>query len=254
MRIALGALLCLLATSLFSADSSRAARCLQESYPDFIARIENNRLHFHDGSSMLFDDGRAKSPKEAFQEADLEDQFTFAYPLGRDFGVPLQGEDSSRWRSVEFFKKLYGTSEAEVRAKIRALPWLPALQSGVFIEVTTVNGIDKRLERISERIERLPSTLRAPALNPAGGFVWRVIAGTNLPSVHSFGAAIDLDVSFSHYWRWDLERLGKARYENRIPLEIVEIFESEGFIWGGKWGHYDTMHFEYRPEILCFSR
>ncbi|NUM57423.1 MAG: M15 family metallopeptidase, partial [Bdellovibrionaceae bacterium] len=27
-------------------------------------------------------------------------------------------------------------------------------------------------------------------------------------------------------------------------------FESEGFIWGGKWNHYDTMHFEYRPELF----
>jgi hypothetical protein len=30
----------------------------------------------------------------------------------------------------------------------------------------------------------------------------------------------------------------------------VEIFERHGFIWGGKWFHYDTMHFEYRPEML----
>ncbi|MEJ2663631.1 MAG: M15 family metallopeptidase, partial [Spirochaetia bacterium] len=27
-------------------------------------------------------------------------------------------------------------------------------------------------------------------------------------------------------------------------------FEKYGFIWGGKWYHYDTMHFEYRPELL----
>jgi peptidoglycan L-alanyl-D-glutamate endopeptidase CwlK len=32
--------------------------------------------------------------------------------------------------------------------------------------------------------------------------------------------------------------------------EIVRIFEKHGFVWGGKWYHYDTMHFEYRPEIV----
>ena len=32
--------------------------------------------------------------------------------------------------------------------------------------------------------------------------------------------------------------------------EIVDIFERHGFIWGGKWYHYDTMHFEHRPELL----
>jgi peptidoglycan LD-endopeptidase CwlK len=33
-------------------------------------------------------------------------------------------------------------------------------------------------------------------------------------------------------------------------MEIVAIFEKHGFIWGGKWYHYDTMHFEYRPELM----
>jgi hypothetical protein len=28
------------------------------------------------------------------------------------------------------------------------------------------------------------------------------------------------------------------------------VFEQHGFIWGGRWAHYDTMHFEYRPELL----
>ena len=41
-----------------------------------------------------------------------------------------------------------------------------------------------------------------------------------------------------------------ARARNLIPHAVVEIFERHGFIWGGKWFHYDTMHFEYRPELL----
>ena len=31
-------------------------------------------------------------------------------------------------------------------------------------------------------------------------------------------------------------------------------FETHGFIWGGKWYHYDTMHFEYRPELLMTAK
>ena len=46
-------------------------------------------------------------------------------------------------------------------------------------------------------------------------------------------------------------KAGKALvYHNQIPMDIVRIFEKHGFIWGGKWYHYDTMHFEYRPELL----
>ncbi len=45
-------------------------------------------------------------------------------------------------------------------------------------------------------------------------------------------------------------------YERRwmVPLQIVEVFEEQGFIWGGKWFFFDTMHFEYRPEILILAK
>jgi hypothetical protein len=74
-------------------------------------------------------------------------------------------------------------------------------------------------------------------------------------SMHSFGMTIDINVSYSNYWRWSVRDKSEDSptlipYKNRIPVEIVEIFEKHGFIWGGKWYHYDTMHFEYRPELL----
>lgn len=39
-------------------------------------------------------------------------------------------------------------------------------------------------------------------------------------------------------------------YRNRMPQQIIDIFERHSFIWGGKWYHYDTTHFEYRAELL----
>jgi hypothetical protein len=68
-------------------------------------------------------------------------------------------------------------------------------------------------------------------------------------SMHGYAAAIDLNLKFSDYWLWT-DAKGPVRYRNRMPQQIVEIFERHGFIWGGKWNHYDTMHFEYRPELL----
>ena len=79
---------------------------------------------------------------------------------------------------------------------------------------------------------------------PGGTFKWRVIAGTNRLSAHSYAVAVDINVEKSRYWRWN------KRYENLIPREIVEIFERNKFIWGGRWRHFDTMHFEYRPEFF----
>ena len=53
--------------------------------------------------------------------------------------------------------------------------------------------------------------------------------------------------AFADYWLWKPK---DAPYRNRVPFEIVQIFERHGLIWGGKWAHFDTMHFEYRPELL----
>ena len=79
--------------------------------------------------------------------------------------------------------------------------------------------------------------------NIAGTFNYRNIAKTDQLSAHSWGIAIDINVANSHYWQWHKE------YKNLIPKEIVYVFEKNGFIWGGRWEHFDTMHFEYRPEL-----
>jgi hypothetical protein len=65
---------------------------------------------------------------------------------------------------------------------------------------------------------------------------------------------IDIGVKYSDYWLWKnpgKSETAKIVYANRFPRELVLIFEKHGFIWGGRWYHYDTMHFEFRPEILA---
>ncbi|MCD8545180.1 MAG: M15 family metallopeptidase [Sulfurospirillum cavolei] len=57
---------------------------------------------------------------------------------------------------------------------------------------------------------------------------------------------MDLDTHYSRYWQWDKTHT----FYNEFPKEIVDIFEKHGFVWGGRWYHYDTMHFEYRPELF----
>jgi hypothetical protein len=53
-----------------------------------------------------------------------------------------------------------------------------------------------------------------------------------------------------YYWLWNEPVGGRIPNRNKVPFEIVSIFEKHGFIWGGKWHHFDTMHFEYRPELF----
>ena len=58
------------------------------------------------------------------------------------------------------------------------------------------------------------------------------------------------------YWRWaGCQPKKSCSYPERVLQDrglqdVVTIFEANGFIWGGKWFHFDTIHFEYRPELL----
>ena len=164
-------------------------------------------------------------------------------------------------RCIPFFQKMYGSTKTEVKNKLVTLYWMPKVFFNAYpLEVTTVNHVDKKLKAISDALEVLVTAHPEyiPYLQePGGTFEWRVIANTNRLSLHSFGMTIDINSSKSEYWQWDLEKAGKPVseetpliYQNTIPLEIVSIFEQYGFIWGGKWYHYDTMHFEYRPELF----
>lgn len=116
------------------------------------------------------------------------------------------------------------------------------------------NGAAKALESVGRELAALLS--KRPQLRqylfPLGGtFLWRDIAGTSRLSPHSWGIAIDLNPKHASYWRGKkMAGQGVEILRSRYPQEIVEIFERHGFIWGGKWSHFDLMHFEYRPELI----
>lgn len=145
---------------------------------------------------------------------------------------------------------MYGKSANEVKANLVPIFWLPKTINKSLM-ITSINGINKKLQAVSNDLDKLPDSLKKYITNPAGTFNWRTISGTERFSTHCFGIAIDINVDHSNYWKWDNRDTGQTlSYRNRIPIEVVEVFERHGFIWGGKWYHYDTMHFEYRPELL----
>ena len=228
-------------------------KALLKAYPESFKAGENHSLIWPDGTEMQFDGLKREkevSHTELLNTASLAEQMAQTYPVGPgSFDPPAKNFEPGRIRHEAFFRKMYGNSEKEVRKTLRTIVWLPETNPQK-LTVTTVNGIDKKLEAVSAEIEKLPAKLRHFATPSAGTYNWRVISGTKRLSVHSFGAAIDLNVKESTYWKWDNE----MKYKNRIPKEIVMIFEKHGFIWGGKWYHYDTMHFEYRPELLLLAK
>ena len=165
---------------------------------------------------------------------------------------PAENFDPGRFRNRAFFDHMYGDCrKGEVEKNLVSLVWLPA-SWGKRIEFTRINGAAEQLKQVSAEIDALPQEVRRAAYPSAGTYVCRGVADNGQPSMHAYGAAIDLNLGFSNYWLWDAGKNARQiPYRNRMPFEIVTIFQRHGFIWGGAWYHNDTMHFEYRPELLA---
>lgn len=202
---------------------------------------------FQSGKTLLYDDHKAKSAQELLDNPDIEDQLHYAYNRGES----RYNTDAGRIRNDAFFKELYGKTAKDVQANLTSVIWCPTLVHQK-IQFSTINGANLALEKVSAELDQHPEW-KAYLTNIGGTFNWRLISGTQRLSAHAFGITIDINTAYSNYWQWDCgckNEDAPLGYKNRIPMGIVEIFEKHGFIWGGRWKHYDTMHFEYRPEFF----
>jgi hypothetical protein len=239
-------------TALFAQDRQlhTALDGLVAAYPDALAGHDDKVLRWRDGTAMPVSDGNENKPfDELLRHASIADQFRIPYPRGALAKPPVVDADPGRFRNTAFFTKMYGDCQkGEVSPRLVSLTWLPNTW-GKAIRITSVNGVDAQLRAVSAEIDALPDKIKRAAYPIAGTYNCRAIADTGAPSPHGDGIAIDLNTAVSDYWYWRPHE-GAIVYRNRMPEEIVAIFEKHGFIWGGKWYHFDTMHFEFRPELL----
>lgn len=221
-------------------------QALLMSYPDEIKGFENGNLVFADGSTLLYDDGKEKDFEYMLDNSTPADMFYTSYPDKK--GTPEYLADAGRSRSEPLFKKMYGSSSSAVSSKLVSVPWF-----GGSVRFIDRNGAADQLKKVKAEFDKHPDLHKY--LKSSGTFYWRNVRGANRLSAHSYGIAIDVGVDKSDYWLWKnpgASETAKISYHNRFPMEVVEIFEKNGFIWGGAWYHFDTMHFEYRPEILAY--
>ena len=203
------------------------------------------RWHGHAGIRGADD----KTFPELLRHASIIDQFRIPYPRGPLARPPAVDADPGRFRNAAFFKKMYGDCQmGEVSPRLASLAWLPKAW-GKPIRFTSVNDADQHLRAVSAEIDALPEKIKRAAYPIAGTYNCRAVAtpasrrrtATASPSISTPPSRIIGN------WR---PHAGPILYRNRMPEEIVAIFEKHGFIWGGKWYHFDTMHFEFRPELL----
>lgn len=253
-RSCLAVLLLVMLPSGFSsaADDAQLMDRLVRSYPDFLAGHDGTHVIWKDGTRMEFDDGKpASNFDDLLENPSLKDMFYAPYTIGAMEKPPGENEDPGRVRNENFFLRMYGDCRnSEVSSNLVDVVWLQR-KWGRKLRVTRVNGVAERLTRISAELDALPSKFDKYLFPPSGTFNCRVIAGTSRLSAHGTATAIDVASKHAHYWRWSKpDSTGRYRWKNDIPIEIVDVFERHGFIWGGKWYHFDTMHFEYRPELI----
>ena len=257
-----GAIALLIFTSCAAAAAQNQTRtspetaALLKAYPEFLDRIEGNDLVWKDGTRMRIDDGRRdKSFDEMLDRPDIKDMFAMQYSLGEKGLQPDVNFDPGRVRNMPLLEKMYGDCKTAGFARnLVDVVWLPG-KSGQKLKFSKINGAAKALQAISNELDKLQDRFFVYLRPIQGTYNCRLIAQTKRMSAHALGIAIDIAAAHSHYWlRSKTGAGGRIPYKNEIPLEIVRIFEAHGFIWGGKWYHYDTMHFEFRPEIIAAGK
>ncbi len=225
--------------------------CYTQGYGELIAHADHNHIVLSNGLTLPYTtSAQSLTWDEKMNHADLAMQVSQSYNQGGIQTPPAYLFDPGRLRYQPFFHAVYGKDKQAIENNLVTITW-PTLQSSRKLRVNRVGGVDKKLYAIGQEIAQLPKSDRIWA-EGATTYCYRVIKDTNRLSMHSFGVAIDLAPTKTQYWKSESpSETAHIGYHNTMPMSIVRIFEKHGFIWGGRWYHYDTMHFEYRPELLA---
>lgn len=230
--------------------------CLMMAYPEYINNVEKTYdgsiyLIMKSGKRLLYDDKRNKSSEERLANPDLQDMLEQIYPLSTVRSVVEENFDPGRCRVYGLLTEVYGRSKQSVEVNLINVNagYMNYQFNGNNKAANSLKAVMTELLLLSQRNQIIKKCI----FPCSGTFNYRLIAGTNQLSPHSFGIAIDLAVNKGDYWKWSSKEAASKRLST-YPSEIVEAFEKNNFIWGGKWRHFDIMHFEYRPEIILKAR
>lgn len=251
-----------------------APRALAMAYPEAISEARLTPcgwiVRFSDGREESYADGRQLPFGQRLDQADLASVLSQPYCFGKvDLPVP-SGQEAGRLRNYDLLLRAYGSTPDEVRANLEVVDFL-----GTAVWMNRRNGAAAALRAVSREIladrearayvariarMRVGRIRKGPGAGLylgrcISGWNWRFVNGTRRLSAHSFGIAVDINNPYTtrpKYWLKRERRRGAWRRTaiEKVPWALVGIFERHGFIWGGKWHHFDTMHFEYRPEFL----
>lgn len=227
--------------------------------------IDNRRLYWAGGRLL---------PKEDLAKADsFRPYVDYLYPhdipdpeslseetiAGLNNQVLAERRKNALVYDMAFYDALYdGATRVKIESHIVRFDYLGKRVSVHENIVAPLKRVESKLNNLAKGDPEVAAFLGS--ISSIEGYNWREIADSPSRSNHSWGIAVDiLPKNWGKkniYWNWisywnDEWMLIPLERRWMPPTAVVETFESEGFIWGGKWLLWDNMHFEYRPELLA---
>ncbi|MDR0497583.1 MAG: M15 family metallopeptidase [Treponema sp.] len=252
-------------------------RTLAKAYPDRIGEIEYRdgdwSIQVY-GERFYFAEGRLLPASLLAEKSEYSSVPFYNYQKELPPWVQPTVEESNRMRDQE---RQRGTQQIRRPALFYDTLWRARSRDEAWDRVKQIRflgqnilvhySILSELSLVEEHIMKAAKTNASIRqwvnnLDTIQSWNWRNVASGQSRSYHAYGAAIDLLPKslggLQTYWLWTAQHTPDwwtVPYTRRYhpPEEVIKIFESFGFIWGGKWRYYDTMHFEYRPEIIDLS-
>lgn len=236
-------------------NTKRDLLVLMLAYKEEIKEIEISEdkyvyLILNDNRKVLYDDKKEKNRDSKVSNSDVQDTLEEIYPL-ESIDKVLEGIDPGRSRCYSLLNGLYGGNRKEVEKNLSSISTLCG--NITFNKNARAGEALKKALNEAKELANNKNKINNFIFPISGGYNYRVIQDTGRLSPHAYAIAIDLNRNNSDYWKWVDKSKGSKRIEE-YPKELVKIFEDNGFIWGGKWEHFDILHFEYRPEIILKSK
>ena len=262
-------------------------KIFQEAYPDitFESEWEKNvndwkiTMTLGEKEIILYWANGAMLPEDELKNKDLYWSLLYEYDYRKPLKdpanfTPQEIEEIKKFGSDENRKSQAGTPmfffdeiyDSKIRGKLEShIKGISFLGFRVNVHeriVQPLKEIETKINEAAKTDKEVADFVKSISKNEA--YYWRVIANTNRKSFHSLGIAIDIrPKSYKGkevYWSWTKDKdpdgwmLTPLKNRWMPPQAVIDIFEDQGFIWGGKWIIFDNMHFEYHPELILNAR
>lgn len=262
-------------------------KIFQEAYPDitFESEWEKNvndwkiTMTLGEKEIILYWANGAMLPEDELKNKDLYWSLLYEYDYRKPLKDPANftpqeieeikkfGSDENRKSQAGtpmfFFDEIYDSkTRGKLESHIKGISFLGFRVNVHERIVQPLKEVETKINEAAKTDKEVADFVKSISKNEA--YYWRVIANTNRKSFHSLGIAIDIrPKSYKGkevYWSWTKDKapdgwmLTPLKNRWMPPQAVIDIFEDQGFIWGGKWIIFDNMHFEYHPELILNAR